>query len=452
VKRLRTIALFALAAGLVTAHVVYWYAPRARAAAPEPGSLPARLLAAGAYDACFWVPYPHQNVGVLRHRLEDGAAWLAAVARVAGLPPPLLPGFGPFAVPPSREIAACSDLSGDRFFLVARVYPSLAVVARLAGKLADNPWLAGGTLREPGSQAPEEREVKVAWREGIWTVSSGPAPDLGPPGRSPAPPAASFPETLGIFRLAKEVSDFPTGDYLLRRRGDDLAVTLERPGAVAAPDLPPAASPAELPAEPEPVLLAVAGPSWPPAETRPLPPAAFALFDIGEEGDREGRAAFGPLGALPGCAVFHPPGGRRWQVPTQGLAGLITRNLPQGNAAGWEIVALDAASLSRAEALAPRLSALTPPDSETAASGGGRLVIGLWVQPAPAVRLVARARQIFAKVPLVEPQEMQRWQDWETLLKPLAPCRRISLAATQAPPAFRLLFEGCSGSARAAGI
>jgi len=435
VKRLRWIALLALAVVLIAGHVWYWYAPRARAAAPQPGSLPARLLAAGAYDACFWVPYPHQNMGVLRRRLEDGAAWLAAVARVADLPPPVLPGFGPFAVPPASEIAACSDLAGDRFFLVARVYPTVAAVARLAGRLADNPWLAGGELREPGSDSansPEERQVRVAWREGMWTVSSGGVPDL-----SGVRPAERFPASLGIFRLAKEVAELPTGDYLLRRHGDDLEVALSHPAAVPALELPPAS-----PAEPAPVLLAVAGPSWPPAETRPLPAAAFALFDIGEEG---------PLGTLPGCAVFHPPGGGRWQVPTQGLAGLLTGGLPKGNAAGWQIVALDAASLARAEALAPRLSALMSPESGIVAGDpastpahGGRLVIGLWVQPAPAVQLVARVRRFFLKIPLAEPRQVQRWTDWETLLKPLAPCERIALAATRSPPSFRLRLEGCS--------
>jgi hypothetical protein len=440
VKRRRAFALVASAVTLIAGHILYWYMPRARPAAPEPGGLPARLLASGAYDACFWMPYPHQNVGVLRNRLEDGAAWIEAVARVAGLPPPMLPGFGPFAVPPASEIAACSDLSGNRFFLVARVYPTLAAVARLSGKLADNPWLAGGEVREShenGIDAPVERVVKVAWREGSWTISSGEVPDLSTAPRSPAQPSARFPETLGLFRLHKEVTEFPTGDYLLRRQGDDLEVTLDRAGAVEAPDFP----------EPAPILLAVAGPSWPPAETRPLPAAAFALFDIGEERDRQGRASFGPLGALPGCAVFHPPGARRWEVPTEGLAGLLTGGLPKGNAAGWQIVAVDAASLARAQALAPRLSALTPPDSGTLANGG-RLVIGLWVQPAPAVRLVARVRKLFEKVPLVDPRQVQRWRDWETLLKPLAPCERIALAATQAPLSFRLRFRGCSGQGR----
>jgi hypothetical protein len=54
-------------------------------------------------------------------------------------------------------------------------------------------------------------------------------------------------------------------------------------------------------------------------------------------------------------------------------------------------------------------------------------------------------RKFFEKVPLVEARQVQRWRDWETLLKPLAPCERIALAATQGPPSFRLRFHGCTG-------
>jgi hypothetical protein len=320
----------------------------------------------------------------------------------------------------------------------------VAAVARLSGKLADNPWLAGGEVRELRGEGPEERVVKVAWREGMWTISSGDVPNLNAPNlAAAAAPAAMarLPEVLGLFRLNKEVSDLPSGDYLLRRQGDDLEVTLDRPGAVAAPD---------FPAEATPILLSVAGPSWPAAATKPLPSAAFALFDSGD-GEETGRVTISILGNVPGCAVFHPPGGQRWEVPTQGLAGLLTGGLPKGNAAGWRIVAVDATSLAHAETLAPRLSALMSPESGTLAGtpgNPGRLVMGLWAQPAPAVRIVARVRKFFEKIPIVEPRQVQRWRDWETLLRPLARCERIALAATQSPPSFRLRFDGCSAPKR----
>ncbi len=424
-KRLFRLAILLLVLLLLAGYVLVSYWPRERVGAPERGSLPARLLASGAYGACLWIPYPHQNLGALAGSLEDGPEYLAAAARVADLPAPVLPSFGPFAVPPSREIVACSDLDGDRFVLVARVYPVLAAVARLAGRVAGNPWLKGGEVRESrGRRAEvEERVLRVAWRDGLWTVWSGPQPRLRQrAGGSPA----DFQPSLGILHLERDASDFPAGDYVLRRQGGDLQVTLDGSGPVSEPPIVTSAD--------APVLLAAAGPAWPADSPRPLMPAAMALFEV------QGGLNLGPLGALPGAAVFNPPGGRRWGLPARGLAGLLAKNLPRGNAAGWDIVALDAASLERAKALAPEISALVPPAGDGA---DGRLVLGLWLRPRPARDLVTRLRKAFEKVPLVERRQVQAWRDWETLLGPLAACDRVSLAATRSPSAFLLRLAGC---------
>ena len=186
-----------------------------------------------------------------------------------------------------------------------------------------------------------------------------------------------------------------------------------------------------------PVLLAVAGPSWPAESPRPVPPAAMALFD------GEGGLSLGPLGKLPGAAVLNPPEGRRWTLPGRGIAGLIAKNLPRGNAAGWEIVGLDAASVARAEALAPEISSLAPPAGETGDGSGARLVLGLWVQPPAALRLVTTFRKGLERVPLVDRRQVATWRDWETLLRPLAACQRASLAATRSPSAFLLRLQDC---------
>ena len=445
-RRFRSLIVLLLLLALLVGHYFWWYAPRERAGTPEPGGLAERLLASGAYDACFWAPYPHQNLGKLRGAVVDGTAWIAALARVSGLPAPVLPSFGPFALPPSSEIAGCSDLDGKRFLVVARVYPALAAIARAAGAVADNPWLAGGEVQDIRGDAEgvDERAVRVAWREGLWTVGTGEAPGLISAGEpQPRSYSRSYSNTLGIFRLRKGVSEFPAGDYLLRRIGEgQLELALDQPGSdsrVPVPDLPRTRK-----AE-EPVLLAVAGPSWPAAEPRPLPPAAFALFDIDEK-SRSTRIS--SLGGLPGAAVFHPPGEERWELPTQGLAGLVTGSLPKGNAAGWKIVAVDRASLRRAKALAPHLSALTSPDASGSLSPDGRLVLGLWAQPRPALRVVAEVRKVLQGFPLVPREQVRRWKDWETLLRPLAGCDRVSLTSTQAPSSFRLLFNGCAGHGR----
>src|SRR3954463_839252 len=155
---------------LIVGYFIHAYWSRERPAVPS--GLPARLLASGEYGACLWVPYPHQNLGKLEGALTDPASYLAAAARVADLPAPVMRSFGPFALPPSSEIVACSDLDGRRFLLVARVYPGLAAVAKLAGRLADNPWLRGGEIREARGKKDEvvERVLHIDWRDGYWMV------------------------------------------------------------------------------------------------------------------------------------------------------------------------------------------------------------------------------------------------------------------------------------------
>lgn len=437
-KRFRSLFIVLLLVALAAGHYFYGYAPRERAGSPAPEGLSSRLLASGGYDACFWVPYPHQNLGKLQGAVDDGAAWVGAVARVADLPPPVLPSFGPFTVPPSSEIAGCSDLSGKRFLLVAKVYPILSVVSRLSGKIADNPWLAGGEVRDVtgGDEEPAERVMTVAWREGYWTVGTAGAPALEPGGA----PAAARAESLGIFRLLRDVSQFPVGDYLLRRETADLVLALDQ-----APnqEKPPPPEP-DLPSRAEPVLLAVAGPAWPASEPEPLPPAAFALFEL-DEASRGARIS--SLGSLPGAAVFNAPGEKpRWGLPAQGIAGLVSKSLPRGNAAGWKINAVDESSLNRAKLLAPRLSRLTPPEPDGKLGDGGRLILGLWAKPRPALQVVAEVRKILNGLPLVSRSQVRRWKDWETLLRPLANCQGLELTSTQAPPSFRMELQGCGAA------
>jgi hypothetical protein len=426
-RRLLKLAVPLLLLLLIAGHFVYGYSARERSATPEPGSWPARLLTSGAYGACLWLPYPHQNLAKLEGAIGDGPAYLAAVADIADLPAPVLPSFGPFALPPSREIVACSDLGGDRFLLVARVYPGLAWVARMAGKIAGNPWLSGGEIRETRGHpdAVEERVLRIAWIDGYWTVRAGAEAQI--PASPPSSPA--LPESLGILHLAKDVSDFPAGSYVLQRKEKDFEIALaeggeipEAPAAVAGPN--------------PPVMLAVAGPIWPADAEKPLPAAAMVLFG--------GKSALhlGPLGDLPGLAVLNPPGEKRWGLPARGLAGLITDSLPHGNASGWSVVALDDASFTRATALAPQISELVPPDGSE--GDEARMILGLWLQPRPALALIHEIRRKLEKIPLVDHRQVERWHDWETLLGPLGSCERASLAATQSPAAFQMRLQRCN--------
>ena len=178
-RRLLRLAIPLLLVAGIAGHFFYWYWPRERASVPA--GMPARLLASGEYGACLWVPYPHQNLGKLEGAIADGPAYLAAAARVADLPAPVMRSFGPFAVPPSSEIVACSDLDGDRFLLVARVYPAPRGGGEARRPPGGQPLAEGGrrSRRSEGSATKvEERVLQVAWRDGYWTVRSGAEPAL----------------------------------------------------------------------------------------------------------------------------------------------------------------------------------------------------------------------------------------------------------------------------------
>jgi hypothetical protein len=553
-KRLLLLLLLVL---LLAAHIYYWYLPRERALAPPPpdaAGAPLQGLAPGAYDLCVWIPYPHQNLGVLAAAVADLPEVIAAAGRLSrreasagargggdrGREPQALPTFGPFEVPPADEIVACTDLAGGRLRVVARIYPVLSLVAKAAGHLAGNPWLAGG----------EAGRMRIHWEGRLWSVTAGPdrppAPPAPQPGGAdlagprpvtePAPgsPAAGppldlaqppgLPPSLAIVRWAGARAEIPAGWYALTRNGPDLVVSLVRPpdrdaahanGADSAPAMtgaaliaavgadwqgalpigrtapsqpqrevagqpppptgprqspqvqsptgtgysreggeidptrpmwtdalaaPPAGSPA--PAAPSPAgSPAPAGPLQSVGSRAPagLPPAALALFE-------NGSSRLTSLGTLPGLAVFNvaAAGRERWGLPAAGIFRLAAGRLPAADLAGWHILALDTASLRQAEAIAPRLAALVPPDETAAAGTAPRLSLGVWLDPRATLRIVTRIRTFVEGFPLASRPEVQRWRDWEAVLDPLGRCDHAVLTATTAPPALRLLLQGCT--------
>ncbi|HVR07794.1 MAG TPA: hypothetical protein VMW75_07060 [Thermoanaerobaculia bacterium] len=495
-KRLVLVTLLVVA--LLAGHIFYWYVPRERAVAPRlpvrserTARLPAApeplaLLAAGDYDVCLWVPYPHQNLGALAAAIGDLGDVVGAAARLtagnggeAAAPrsqePDEEPTFGPFEVPPANELAACSDLAATRprrLRVVARIYPGLAVVAKLAGRLAGNPWLAGG----------QAGPMRIAWSGRLWSVTSGPEMPPRPPAAT-GRPAPELPESLAVIHWTGARPEVPAGYYAMTRSGSDLAVYLVGPGggaAGAAGSAPPAMAGIPAMAGPVPSLLVAVGPEWRgaepfgggvPAAPAPvagqlLPPAALALFE-------SGGSRLSSLGDLPGLAVFNagPSGSARWRLPSEGIFRLLAGRLPAADAAGWKILALDPGSLRQAEALAPRLAALVPPApaggiSEVAggtspaglpprvtsasrsggAAGEGALSLGVWLEPRSALRIVSRIRQFVEKFPLATRRQVQLWRDWETVLDPLANCDHAALTATASPAALRLVLQNCTAA------
>lgn len=415
-RRLLRIASVLVVVAAVAGHWLYHYAPRVRPAAPAVSDLPARLLAEGELPVALWIPYPHQNLGALEAALGTGDErrdFLAAAARLAELPPPTLPRFGPFAAPPARELVALSDESGERVLVVARVYPLLAAVAKLAGRVAGNPWLAGGVVDAFGGRA------SVEWDGSLWTVGNvlpedvllpaAPSPQAGPP-----PPAG-----LAALRLAHPISFLPAGTLRLRRSPAGFTVVGDAGGAE--PPAPAVADPGE-----DVALLVVSGPGG--------PLQRHGGGTLGEAGSGEGRGALALfsasgggddalegvldelLGGLPAAAAWYLPGGERFRLPGERLLGDSRRGTAQGNGERWEIVATSRGTVRRAADLTPLVAEL----AESAS-------LALVATPGPALDAVGRVSDVLDVVPLVAREEVDRWRDWRTVLSPLAAFDRLLL-------------------------
>lgn len=376
-------------------HVYYHYFPRARAAAPGDSPV-AALLADADFPAAVWVPYPHQNLARLRELAGTEPATLRALARLAGLPSPSLPGFGPLALPPSSEIAVASDETGERFVVFAQVYPAFAAFAKLAGRLANNPWLRGGEIVVDG------RTAEVSWSGSTWRVISS---QLSPEVVQRVPPAVDSGADAGglaWIRIWQSVEPLPAGLYRLRQDDGGLLITSRQDGE---PETALGSSlAAELGGEGLFLLIYTSGNPALDESARSL-----AFFDQQQDKQLE----------LPRIASFHEPGSARWSLPGESLLELAGRE-PRATTEGtWAIAALDSTSLEEARGVTPALDGLRT----------GGLAWGLWFDLDGGLAEVRRIARLLGEVPIVPRRQVERWTDAELVLEPLA-ARYVGLEAT----------------------
>ena len=374
-------------------HVWYHYLPRARPMVPDPDSPVAGLLDHANLPAAVWIPYPHQNLVHLREIFGAEPANTRAIARLAGLPSPTLPTFGPLALPPSSEIAVASDDAGERFTVVAQVYPTIAAFAKLAGKLAGNPWLHGGEIMVEGHPA------EVKWHGNRWTVTSlALAPAAAQPPAANRPGTGSEPTVPGLawIRIRQAVDPLPAGLYRLWENAGDLGITS---GADAPPppmkDEQAVSGLARRLASLDLFLLVYSGRQAVLGE----PAQALAFFDQEEEKVME----------MPRVAALHEPGSERWDLPGEGLLEIARKPL-SATTGGWSMAAFDSASLEGARRVAPELDAVVD----------DRLKWGLWLDLGGGLAEVERIARLLAKIPFIPRRQVERWQDARQALSPLA--------------------------------
>lgn len=391
-------------------HIFYHYVPRARHARPAGDSSVAALLATDSLPAAVWVPYPHQNLAHLRRAAGAGPESLRAVARLAGLPAPELPTFGPLALPPSYEIAVASDETGERFIVVARVYPVFAAFARLAGRLADNTWLRGGEIMVEG------RRADVSWRGDLWTVASSDLA-LDAPARGAGLGAEAAAGGLAWLRVRQAVDPLPAGLYRLWEHDSGLGITSHRGQEE------PAATPddqllAHRLEQLELFLLVFSG------RQEALGDPAQALAFFGQEEEK--------MMDLPRIASLHEPGGERWSLPGESLLELAGSEPRTARAGGWSIAAIDSTSLEEARRVAPELDGLSD----------ARLAWGLWLDLRGSLAEVERIARTLSSVPIVPRRQVERWNDARLVLAPLAErYSHLSATVSDDPRVFTLHLE-----------
>ncbi len=385
-------------------HVVYHYLPRARAAAPRADSPVAALLDASDFPAAVWVPYPHQNLTHLRRVAGTEPATMKALARLAGLPSPTLPTFGPLALPPASEIAIASDDVGARFVVVAQVYPAVAAFAKLAGRLAANPWLAGGEI------VVESQPAEVSWHGNLWTVTSSQQPWQAPAASSGQTSPAS--PGLAWFRIRQAVDPLPAGLYRLWQDEAGIGIT-SRETAAATHD---ASGDVARSLEDLGLFLLVYGGRQP---VLGEPAQALAFFDQDQEKVME----------LPRVAALHEPGAGRWDLPGESLLDLAGRQPMTAVAGSWAIAALDSTSLEQANRVTPALDAV----------GDRHLRWGLWLDLGGGLDEVERIARLLGNVPIVPRRQVERWNDARRVLAPLADrYSHLAAAVSDEPRAFDL--------------
>ncbi|MCG8463088.1 MAG: hypothetical protein MI919_42945 [Holophagales bacterium] len=381
-------------------HYVFWYAARGRPGVPD-GDVPASMLGGG-HALVAWMPYPHQNLGVLARGAGLDTRALRSALRLAGMPEPAV---GDLSIPPARSVAIASDASGETFVIRARVYPLFAGFARLAGWLADNPWLAGGRATAEG------RPLEIAWQGTLWSIGSprlpaSPLPDASGTASGKAP-TVEAPEPALLRLVARTTTDpIPPGVYRLDLDGGVLALSSEGHFPLEAPLATP-----EAMDEVGALLLAYAAGRPPPED----PPQALVLFSHDPD----------DLEELPRAAVIHGPRKRVWELPAEGLLDLAGRDPLTGNKAGFGLAATDAQTLAGAERLAPELRRLR---------AAGSLEMGLWLELERAAVEAGRLRRSLERSPWVSPRQLRRWREAELLLSGLAgPFDRLGLEIVARP-------------------
>lgn len=371
VRRSRVLWLLAglLVVGGAGFHFWYWYGARFHALPVEETRL---LPLPPEAETAVWLPYPHQNVEALGRELSDDEEALGAVGRLLGREELRLPRLEPFGIPPARE-ASLQVFPGGGMSIQLVVYPLVRWSSRIAGTLAANPWLRGGSVRYGGDPA------SVSWSSGVWRVESGSVPAPGERGLGGTPPGSGA-RVWARLSSSRALGPLPGGLYDL---------TMEGSWARLAP----VGRDVAVPRLPEGAVLAV-------AERRGSSSRLFVLA----EGSSLGVAGI----RLPGLlAVARDRGEAADWFPGYDLLRSVDAVHTRPMGAGSVAMASD-----------EDLFALGSEMMETWAGWMARERVGfaVRVRRAEAAALAERVADLLEEIPLASEAEGRRWRDGVTVL------------------------------------
>ena len=390
----------------LSGHWYYWYAPRARSGSLTPGASTTQfLLGADEVPLRLWIPFPHQNLGALERAADDlrGLSGVSSYALAQDLA--TLPSFGPFRLPPARDMVIAGSPDGDRILVAASVYPLVARLARVAGKLAGNPWLSGGSVELQG------RTVEVEWRDGMWLAAQGsfesgntrPVPDLEP--------------TYALLSLKRAFGPVPGGLYRL-----DVGETGWRI-VKTGPEVPRQAG--SLPRQIVPSELALVAASADPGPPRDTTLRTFVLL-AGEGGATE---------QISRAVVGHRGLGERWPLPAEKLLSGLGFEVSEAAVGGWSLAAYDPSAIRDVADQISSINDLLGPMEEES------LDLGIWMDLAAARGALDGLVRALNALPLPATEQVRMWTVAAHSLASLDSSGSLSLRIEGEPPGLELRFE-----------
>ncbi len=393
-----------LTATLLVGHYFFWYRARAHDGRPDPSSLASRLvLADEGLPYRIWLPFPHQNLAALERDIGPVEALNRASIQLTGMNLVEIPSFGPFRLPPSREIFLAMDQDRSQVLMVVRMYPLVRWLLRAAGSVAGNAWLSGGEVQVSG------RDLVVRWDGGNWIASSA------EPGLDVSPAEYVGRDVFALFRLGETFGIVPEGLFSLELQEDTLLVS---------------SVPHRFPAESSKVrILDDAGMALISANfsnsSRPQEAAAIVLFS-----PPEGRSQ-----RVPGAAVVHRGGDDRWLLPGERLLSVVGIRPVSLSRDPWTVWAYDDSSLEKGADVVQTIEAIEASARAQDVSAVGEIDLD---QARKAVRVID---SVLSAVPLIGREEARRWSTLSSLLDLMSEYSSLSYRIGEAPDRLELIVE-----------